>query len=90
MIRVQTYLDEDDDLWLEERAHALGTSKAALIREGIHMLRTDETPPERDPLMDLVGHIKGSGEGPDDTGLHHDWYLTQWELDGNRWQPTGD
>lgn len=39
MIRVQIYLKPDDDQWLEEEAARRGTTKSALIREGIALLR---------------------------------------------------
>jgi len=75
LIRVQVYLDEQDDRWLEERAATTGTSKAALIRAGINALREREIPPEDDPLLDLIGHIADDPSGPHDVAEHHDRYL---------------
>lgn len=85
MIRVQIYLDEQDDQWLEERASAQGTTKSALMREGLRMLQAQRVPLEEEPLLQLVGLIKDPDpEGATDVSERHDWYLTQWELQRNR------
>ena len=83
MVRVQIYLDEDDDRWLEERARLEGTTKAALVREGVRALRAQETPLDQEPLLQLIGHIDDDS-GPTDVSEHHDRYLTQWRLDRMR------
>ena len=84
MIRVQVYLDEADDRWLEEQAAAHGTTKAAMMREGVRALRSREVPLEDDPLLRLIGHIQGDDEGPNDGSVQHDKYLADWELERNR------
>lgn len=83
MIRVQIYLDEADDRWLEEQATALGTSKAALVRQGVRSLRTKDGSPADEPLLRLIGHIRDE-EGRDDLSAEHDRYLVDWELGRNR------
>lgn len=84
MIRVQVYLDEADDRWLEEQAAAHSTTKAALVREGIRALRSNEVPLEDEPLLKLIGHIQGDDEAPNDVSVRHDQYLAGWELERNR------
>lgn len=83
MIRVQVYLDEEQDRWLEERARALGTSKAALVREGIRALRAQEVPLDEEPLLKLIGDIDDPS-GPIDGSINHDKYLVEWEMERNR------
>jgi hypothetical protein len=84
MIRVQVYLSEEDDRWLEDRAGTLGTTKAALVREAIRGLRDQEVPPDQDPLLELIGMADYDPQGPTDVSERHDRYLTQWEFDRNR------
>lgn len=84
MIRVQVYLNREDDQWLEERARALGTSKAALVREGVRALRCQEASSEEEHLLKLIGMIEGDDEGANDLSVNHDRYLVEWELESWR------
>ena len=83
MIRVQVYLNDDEDIWLEERARQLGTTKSALIREGIRMLQARHVPPDQDPLLELIAMADYDPTGPTDVSERHDWYLAEAEFE--RW-----
>ena len=83
MIRVQIYLDEKDDRWLEEQSSLRRTSKAALVREGVRLLRGEDER-DREQLLQLIG-LAGAPdpEGATDVSERHDWYLTEWEYRQN-------
>jgi hypothetical protein len=83
MIRVQIYLNEDDDRWLEERARSTGTTKSAMIRDGIRILRTQEVPLQEEPLMELIGLAGYDPHGIADASVNHDKYLMEWEYRRN-------
>ena len=83
MIRVQIYVDDDEDRWLEERARQRGTTKSALIREGIETLRERDAK-DIEHMLSLIGMIKDPDpEGATDVSERHDWYLTEWEQNRN-------
>ena len=86
MIRVQIYLDEDDDRWLEEQARASGTTKSAMIRDGIKKLRVEEVPLEEDPLMELIGLAGYDPDGVVDGSVNHDKYI--YDAEYERWHRT--
>ncbi len=88
MIRVQVYLNDDEDSWLEERARQLGTTKSALIREGIRMLQDRRVPPDQDPLLELIAMADYDPTGPTDVSERHDWYLAEAELE--RWHRSDE
>jgi Ribbon-helix-helix protein, copG family len=83
MIRVQIYLDEEDDRWLEEQARMSGTTKSAMIRDGIRALRAEDVPPDQDPLMELIGLAGFDADGVTDGSVNHDRYLMQREFERN-------
>jgi len=82
MIRVQIYLDEEDDRWLEDRAKAEGTTKSALIREGIRLLQV-QCRADEEHMLKLIGLADFDPEGPPDASEHHDRYLMEWEYRQN-------
>jgi len=82
MIRVQVHLNEDEDSWLEERARQQGTTKSALIREGIEILKVQDAS-ETEHLLKLIGMADYDPDGPTDGSVNHDRYLTQWEDERN-------
>ena len=86
MIRVQVHLNEDEDSWLEERARQLGTTKSALIREGIELLKVQDAS-ETEHLLKLIGMADYDPDGPTDGSERHDWYLAEAEFE--RWHRPG-
>lgn len=84
MIRVQVYLGEDEERWLEEQAAVRSTTKSALIREGIHALQSAGPFSDEAHMLKLVGHIKGDDSGPNDFSIDHDKYLVEWEFQRTR------
>ena len=89
MIRVQVYLDEPDDRWLEDEARVLGTTKAALVREGVRLLRQHSVPPEDEPLLELIGMITDPDpDGATDVAENHDKYLIEAEFE--RWHRSAE
>lgn len=62
MDRIQLHLSEDQSRRLNSLARARGTTRAALIRQGIDwVLRTIDDPME-DPLMEMARHAGPGGE----------------------------
>lgn len=83
VIRVQIYLDEGADRWLEERASVQGTTKSALIRESIQLLQAQWRSDE-EHMLKLIGLAGPDPEGATDVAEHHDKYLIEAELE--RWR----
>jgi len=86
MIRVQVYLEPDDDEWLEQRSNMDGTTKSALIREGIRALRAQDVPLDQEPLLELIGMLGPDIEGKTDVAENHDKYIFEAELE--RWRQS--
>lgn len=67
-------MTKGDDRWLEEQAATHGTTKAALVRQGVQALRDREVPLEEEPLLKLIGDIDDP-DAPPDLSSSHDRYL---------------
>ena len=72
MTRVQILLTEKQDRRLEALARRLGTSKAALVREGVDVLNRREAR-SGNPLLGLIGQAGPAGRK--EISRHHDAYL---------------
>ena len=76
MVRKQIYIDEELERGLKALAVRTGRAEAvhvrAALREYLHERRS--SPPDRDPLLALVGMV-GEPEGPEDVAEEHDHYL---------------
>lgn len=70
---IQVYLRPEQLDRLRALAKRRGVSLAELIRQGVDLL-VGETPPDHDPLLDIVGMFEG---GPPDLAEKHDQYLAQ-------------
>ncbi len=73
MTRVQILLTEEQDLRLEALARRLGTSKAALVREGVEAVLSRRDAKNENPLLDLIG--QAGRVGRKDISRRHDAYL---------------
>jgi hypothetical protein len=65
MKRTQIYLEEEHYRALRERARKRGTSLAAVLREILDeglKIKTANAAPEKDPLDDVIGLAKGTGD----------------------------
>jgi hypothetical protein len=82
MTRVQVHISEDEDRWLEQRAQQRGTTKSALIREGIEALREQDAA-EIQHMLSIIGMADYDPEGPRDGSVNHDRDLMQWEDERN-------
>ena len=71
--RVQILLTEEQDLRLEALARRLGTSKAALVREGVEAVLSRREAKNSNPLLDLIG--QAGRVGRKDISRRHDTYL---------------
>jgi hypothetical protein len=61
MTRVQILITEEQDGKLEALAHALRTSKARLVREGVDIVLRRTILGRSDPLLELVGRAGALG-----------------------------
>jgi hypothetical protein len=73
MTRVQILLTEKQDHRLEALARRLGTSKAALVREGVEAVLNRREAKNGNPLLDLIG--QAGSVGRKDISRRHDAYL---------------
>ena len=73
MTRVQILLTEEQDRRLETLARRLGTSKAALVREGVESVLQRRTAGTGDSLLALIG--QAGRVGRKDISRRHDAYL---------------
>ncbi len=73
MTRVQILLTEEQDRRLEALARRLGTSKAALVREGVESVLQRRTAGTGDSLLVLIG--QAGRVGRKDISRRHDAYL---------------
>jgi hypothetical protein len=71
--RVQILLTEEQDRRLEALARRLGTSKAALVREGVESVLQRRTAGTGDSLLVLIG--QAGRVGRKDISRRHDAYL---------------
>lgn len=83
MTRVQVHLQEEEDRWLEERASARGTTKSALIREGLRLLQEQDRS-DMEHMLKLIGLAGPDPEGATDVAENHDKYLIDAEFE--RWR----
>jgi metal-responsive CopG/Arc/MetJ family transcriptional regulator len=83
MRRTQIYLPPDLSDALDSLARKRGTSRAEVIREAAERLVQEEAPPERDPILDIIGMVQG-GEEEGDVARQHDRYLVEDEI--ARWR----
>jgi hypothetical protein len=89
MTRVQIHLKEEEDRWLEERAAALGTTKSALMREGLRLLQ-EQNRVDIEHMLKLIGLADRYADRPeeaDDVAELHDKYLIDAEFE--RWRDGG-
>jgi hypothetical protein len=82
MTRVQVHISDDEDRWLEERARQKGTTKSALIREGIEALREQDAA-DIEHMLSIIAMADYDPDGPGDGSVKHDHYLMQWEDERN-------
>jgi hypothetical protein len=75
--RVQILLTEEQDRRLEALARRLGTSKAALVREGVESVLQRRTAGTGDSLLGLIG--QAGRVGRKDISRRHDAYLVATE-----------
>jgi len=71
--RVQILLTEEQDRRLEALARRLGTSKAALVREGVESVLQRRTAGTGDSLLALIG--QAGRVGRKDISRRHDAHL---------------
>lgn len=69
MVPVQVYLDEAMDQWLKQRARERGTSKSAVAREAVRLLRHELAEAEARRAEPDSGRRPGA-EGDSDGGDH--------------------
>ena len=77
MTRVQILLTEEQDRRLERLAERLGTSKAALVREGVDSVLGRKEAESEEALLELVGQAGRAGKK--DISVRHDAYLIRAE-----------
>ena len=73
MTRVQILLTEEQDRRLEALARRLGTSKAALVREGVESVLLRRSAGTGDSLLALIG--QAGRVGRKDISRRHNAYL---------------
>lgn len=76
MVRKQIYIDDDLEQGLKALSASTGRAEAVHVRAALreYLREHGSSPPDRDPLLDLVGLVDDP-EGPSDVAEEHDHYL---------------
>jgi len=72
MIRKQVYLAPEQQKLLKRLARKANVTEAEVVRRAIEDYARKEKVIDDDPLLELIGMVKG---GPPDGSINHDHYL---------------